>query len=113
MNGRKRHILVDTEGLVLKVKVHEAGLSDKAGAKIVLGGLSGRFPRMRKVWADYAYRGLKGWMNHAGLGLGGCETQLVRQGMGGRRPGASESSEGVCGVAAALGSRAYIRMAGA
>lgn len=62
MNGRKRHILVDTEGLVLKVKVHEAGMSDSAGAKIVLGGLSGQFPRMRKVWTDYAYRGLKEWM---------------------------------------------------
>ena len=53
MNGRKRHILVDTEGLALKVKVHEAGLSDKAGAKIVLEGLNSRFPRMRKVWTDY------------------------------------------------------------
>ena len=61
MNGRKRHILVDTQGLLLKVKVHEAGLSDKVGAKMVLEGLSGRFPRMRKVWADYAYRGLKEW----------------------------------------------------
>ena len=62
MNGRKRHILVDTEGLVLKVKVHEAGISDSAGSKMVLDGLSSRFPRMRKVWADYAYRGLKEWM---------------------------------------------------
>ena len=61
MNGRKRHILVDTQGLLLKVKVHEAGLSDKVGAKMVLEGLSGRFPRMRKVWADYAHRGLKEW----------------------------------------------------
>ena len=32
MNGRKRHILVDTQGLLLKVKVHEAGLSDKVAA---------------------------------------------------------------------------------
>ena len=62
MNGRKRHIFVDTEGLLLKVKVHEAAMSDSAGAKPVLAGLSGRFPRMRKVWTDYAYRGLKDWM---------------------------------------------------
>ena len=47
-------LLVDTEGLLLKVKVDEAGMSDSAGAKMVVEGLSGRFPRMRKVWADYA-----------------------------------------------------------
>ena len=62
VNGGKRHILVDTEGLLLKVKVDEAGMSDSVGAKMVVEGLSGRFPRMRKVWADYAYRGLKEWM---------------------------------------------------
>ncbi len=37
-------------------------MSDSAGAKMVLDGLSGRFPRMRKVCTDYAYRGLEGWM---------------------------------------------------
>ena len=62
MNGRKRHILVDTQGLLMKVKVHEAGLHDSAGAKLVMEGLGGRFPRMRKVWSDSAYRGLKEWM---------------------------------------------------
>ena len=46
----------------MKVKVHEAGLHDSAGAKLVMEGLSGRFRRMRKVWADSAYRGLKEWM---------------------------------------------------
>ena len=80
MNGRKRHILVDTEGLALKVKVHEAGLSDKAGAKMVLGGLNSRFPRMRKVWTDYAYRGLKGWMR---ITLG-WDLEVVRHSWSGR-----------------------------
>ena len=46
----------------MKVKVHEAGLHDSAGAKLVMEGLGGRFPRMRKVWSDSAYRGLKEWM---------------------------------------------------
>ncbi len=36
VNGGKRHILVDTEGLLLKVKAHEAGMSDSAGAKMVV-----------------------------------------------------------------------------
>ncbi len=80
MNGRKRHILVDTQGLLLKVKVHEAGLSDKAGAKMVLEGLSSRFPRMRKVWADYAYRGLKEWMRTTL----GWELEVVRHNWSGR-----------------------------
>lgn len=65
VNGRKRHIMVDTEGLVMKVVVHEAGLHDRADASLVLeelGELGLRFPRMAKVWADSAYRGLKEWM---------------------------------------------------
>ena len=53
---------MDTQGLVLKVVVHEAGLHDRAGAKLVLEGLSDRLTRMSKVWTDHAYRGLKEWM---------------------------------------------------
>ena len=62
VNGRKRHILVDTQGLLMKVVVHEAGLHDRAGAKLVLGELRSRFPRVSKIWTDSAYRGLKEWM---------------------------------------------------
>ena len=39
---------MDTQGLVLNVKVHEAGMHDRVGAKLVLEGLSDRFVRMRK-----------------------------------------------------------------
>ena len=111
VNGRKRHILVDTEGLLLKVKVHEAGLHDRMGANMVLEGLSNRFPRMRKVWADYAYRGLKEWMRTTL----GWELEVVRHRWSGRVwvVGAAEPSEGICGVAAALGCGAHIRMASA
>ena len=35
------------------------------GAKLVLWGTQGLFPRMRKVWVDYAYRGLKAWVKAA------------------------------------------------
>jgi hypothetical protein len=62
VKGRKRHLLVDTQGLLLKVKVHEAGIHDKEGAKLLLAPLAGHFPRMVKVWVDYAYRGLRGWL---------------------------------------------------
>ena len=43
----------------MKVVVHEAGLHDRAGAKLVLGELRSRFPRVAKIWTDSAYRGLK------------------------------------------------------
>ena len=46
----------------MKVKVHEAGLHDRYGAKLLLGTMRGRFPRMKKIWCDSAYRGLKEWM---------------------------------------------------
>jgi putative transposase len=56
-NGRKRHMLVDTLGLLLQVVVHPANLQDRAGAKLVLAGLQRRFPRLRHLWADQASTG--------------------------------------------------------
>lgn len=68
MNGRKRHLLVDTLGLVLKVVVHSAGISDREGAREVLAGLNLRFPRLRRLWVDAGYEGrLTDWIR-AGLG---------------------------------------------
>jgi putative transposase len=57
LNGRKRHILVDTLGLLLVVIVHAANVQDRDGAKLVFGKLTGRLPRLQKVWADGAYGG--------------------------------------------------------
>lgn len=57
MKGRKRHIVVDTIGLLLAVVVHAADIQDRDGAKLVLGKLLGRFPRLRLIWADGAYAG--------------------------------------------------------
>jgi putative transposase len=57
VNGRKRHILVDTLGLLLKVVVHPASIQDRDGAKLVLAGLKERFPRLRHLWTDQAYTG--------------------------------------------------------
>ena len=57
MSGRKRHILVDTTGLVLKVVVHPASVQDREGAKLLLTGLGARFPRLAKLWVDAAYQG--------------------------------------------------------
>lgn len=57
MNGRKRHILVDTLGLLLIVVVHAANIQDRDGAMLVLGKAKGKFPRLQLIWADGGYTG--------------------------------------------------------
>lgn len=57
INGRKRHLLVDTLGLVLKAKVPAADIADREGARLLLAPLQGAFPRLRHLWADMGYRG--------------------------------------------------------
>jgi putative transposase len=62
VTGRKRHLVVDTLGLVLAVAVHAADVQDRDGAKLVLAQLAGRFPRRWVVWADGGYAGaLQTW----------------------------------------------------
>lgn len=56
INGRKRHLLVDTLGLVLAVVVHSAGVQDRDGAKLLLPALL-NFGWVRKVFADGGYAG--------------------------------------------------------
>lgn len=62
VSGRKRHILVDTQGNLLKARVHPAGVHDRRGAEALLVGLDAEFPRIARVWADSAYQGLKAWL---------------------------------------------------
>jgi len=57
VKGRKRHILVDTEGLVLKAKVHSAKVMDYEGIKTLLHRAQTRFPRLCHLWVDAGYRG--------------------------------------------------------
>jgi putative transposase len=57
INGRKRHLLVDTLGLVLMVVVHAADIQDRDGARLVLQAIRGVFPRLQLIWADGGYRG--------------------------------------------------------
>ncbi len=70
MSGRKRHIVVDTLGMLLTVVVHSCGIQDPAGARLVLPKLSGRFPRLKKIWGDNIYRGpLIEWVRELGWEL--------------------------------------------
>ena len=60
VTGRKRHVFVDTLGLVLAVSVTTAALDDAAGAPRVFQQIDAHdFPRLAKVWADNKYH------NHA------------------------------------------------
>jgi putative transposase len=55
--GRKRHLLVDTLGLILLVKVHAANVQDRDGARLLLAALATRFGWLRCIWADGGYAG--------------------------------------------------------
>src|SRR5262249_41793501 len=57
VNGRKRHVVVDTLGMVLAAVDHSAGIQDRDGAKPVLEKLAGRFPRLKMILADGIYNG--------------------------------------------------------
>jgi putative transposase len=60
VKGRKRHLLVDTTGLVVKALVHPAHVPDGAGGQRLLEGIVDRahaLPRLRQLWVDTAYQG--------------------------------------------------------
>jgi putative transposase len=65
VKGRKRHLLVDTEGLVLKARVHIANVVDQEGIKSLLEHAKELFPRLSHLWLDAGYRGEdkgRGWV---------------------------------------------------
>jgi putative transposase len=55
--GRKRHLLVDTSGLLLAVVVTAASVQDRDGARLLLQRLAGGGKKLRLIWVDGAYRG--------------------------------------------------------
>lgn len=59
VKGRKRHVLVDTEGLVLCATVHPANVMDRDGVKLLLppDTIRTQFPRLQHVWLDAGYNG--------------------------------------------------------
>ena len=57
VNGIKRHVLVDTLGLILWIKVLTADIQDRDGARTLLEQVKGLFPRLQKIWADGGYAG--------------------------------------------------------
>jgi len=57
VKGRKRHLLVDTLGLVMAVVVTVASCSDPAGARCLLRRWGGAGKKLRRIWVEGAYRG--------------------------------------------------------
>jgi putative transposase len=75
IKGRKRHLLVDTLGLVLAVVVHSAAIQDRDGARLVFKRVE-KLTRMKLVWADGGYAGeLVTWLkkNSAGCSRSSSE----------------------------------------
>lgn len=57
IKGKKRHILVDTLGLLLHAIVHPADIQERDGGLMVLSTLFKQFPFLKKLFADEGYRG--------------------------------------------------------
>lgn len=76
VEGRKRHLLVDTEGLVLEARVHSARVPDQDGIRLLLEPVRDRFARLSHLWVDAGYQGRgKGWAEEA-MGL---SVEVVRK----------------------------------
>ncbi len=59
IKGRKRHVLTDTNGLLVAAVVHPADIQDRDGAPLVLAAARDLYPWLRHVFADGGYRGAK------------------------------------------------------
>jgi putative transposase len=57
VKGRKRHLLVDTLGLILALVVTAASVSDPAGARLLFQRWGGHCKKLRCIWVDGTYRG--------------------------------------------------------
>jgi putative transposase len=76
VRGRKRHLLVDTEGLLLKAKVHSAKVPDQDGLRLLLESARSGLSRLSHLWLDAGYEGRgKRWAEDA-MGL---SVEVVRK----------------------------------
>ena len=76
VEGSKRHLLVDTEGLVLQARIHSAMVPDQDGIRLLLEPVRARLARLSQLWVDAGYQGRgKRWAEEA-LGL---NVEVVRK----------------------------------
>jgi len=57
IKGKKRHLLVDTQGLLLLALVHSADIQDRDGGVLLMATMFGLFPFLIKLYADGGYQG--------------------------------------------------------
>jgi putative transposase len=57
VEGRKRHLLVDTEGLLIKARVHSIKVPDEDGIRLLLDPARDRLWRLSHLWVDAGYQG--------------------------------------------------------
>ena len=57
IKGKKRHILVDTQGLLMHAIVHAADIQDRDGGALLMATLFGAFPFLLRLYADGGYQG--------------------------------------------------------
>jgi putative transposase len=76
VRGRKRHLLVDTEGLVLKAKVHSAKVPDQDGLRLLLEFARSGLSCLKHLWLDAGYEGRgKQWAEE----VMGLSVEVVRK----------------------------------
>ena len=78
IKGKKRHVLVDTQGLLLRGQVTAADIRDRDGGIMLLANLFGLFPFLRKLFADGADEGPVFHGAQAGI-LPRLETEIVKR----------------------------------
>ena len=68
VNGRKRHIITDTDGNLVGLQVHKGDIQDRDGAVDVIASIRKLYPWLRHVFADGAYAGekLQAWLAEFG-----------------------------------------------
>jgi putative transposase len=76
VRGRKRHLPVDTEGLVLKAKVHSAKVPDQDGLTLLLKSAGPEISSVKHMWVDVGYQGRgKRWAEE----VMGLSVEVVRK----------------------------------
>lgn len=75
VKGRKRHMVTDTQGLLLALLVHAANIQDNHGAVPLLASLRRSFPKLRHIFADRVYRGDK--LRNAAAEFGSWTIEIV------------------------------------
>src|SRR5271165_393327 len=78
IKGAKRHILVDTQGLLMQAIIHAADVQDRDGGVLLMGALFGLYPFLLKLYADSGYQGAK-FQNGLMAACGQVNLEIVKR----------------------------------